>query len=256
VNETPHAAVLVDVLWLGGTGYGKGGDGVSEAFRLALAEQGGDRFHFRYVEYPGDYGLGMSYVESVAAGEDRLLKAIVASVRPVIVGGYSQGAAAAGNVAARYAARSVRAEIVGAVLIADPLRPEGATADRVLLPAPTGYGASGQRPIGGTLPVFWIANAGDPITALPGGSPLRSLADITEWMAATADPARAQDLLLKTINAAGHAQRWWSWRNWRDWGSALAYMRGYIIDGRHTTNYVTRGLCAAAATCVVNHGFE
>jgi predicted esterase len=254
---------MIDVLWLAGTGYGKGGDGVSEAFRLALLADGADRFTFRYVDYPGDYGLGMSYEESVAAGRANLVAALHAAVDPVIIGGYSQGAAVAGDIAARgpYFGTNVR----GVVLIADPLRPEGATADRVMLPAPAGYGASGMRPINNDLPVdpnnipvFWIANAGDPITALPRGNPLRSLADITDYMAATVDPVRAQDLLLKTISAvaSGRMQRWWSWSNWRDWGGALAYMRGYVLDGRHTTDYVTRGLCAAAAACVLNHSFE
>lgn len=249
--------MMLEVLWLGGTGFGNGGDGVSQDFAIALDKHSSVR-SFRYVPYPADYGQHYSYAESLVIGREALVEAIRDSSYPVIIGGYSQGAAAAGDVAADYAhGLLLDLDIRAAVLIADPLRPEGATAGGTVIGRPRGYGIAGTRRIDGTLPVYWVANEGDPITALPRGNPLRSIADLTEFMAATADPARAEALMLKIITKVSQArlQQWWSWENWRTWGGALAYAKGYLFDGRHTEDYVRLGLCETAAQAVMAHNF-
>ncbi|MBF6254448.1 hypothetical protein [Nocardia farcinica] len=91
----------------------------------------------------------------------------------------------------------------------------------------------------------------DPITALPAGNPLRSIADVTEYMTLS-DPVSAhrwgEDLLRRAVE--GRWQRWWSPANWRSWGGAIAYARGYLVDGRHTADYVLYGHAAHLARIV------
>lgn len=237
---------MIDVLWLRGTGHGAVPDGVSEEFAKFLDP---DRFRFRAVEYPADYGQVLSYAESVQIGVSNLDNAAMQSPNPVVIGGYSQGAAAAGDLAAAVAAGAhPYLDVRGVALIADPLRPAGAGMPG--LPAAAGYGISGQRLIG--MPTLWAANDGDPITALPAGNPLRTVADVSEFLAATCDPSRAADLFVTTLRAVtdGRMQRWWDVSNWRTWGGALAYLRGYLFDGRHTDDYIRRGLCAELAAAV------
>lgn len=244
--------MTVDVLWMGGTSFGNGGDGISEEFRRQLEQRAtGDCFRFSYVRYPGSYGFPWAYRESVAIGEENLLRAVTDALNPVIIGGYSQGAQVAANVATRYyQGERPDLEVLGCLLIADPWRPRGAGCP--VGPA-DGFGILGERDLPG-IPTLWAANAGDPITDLPAGNPLRTVGDISEWMAATVDPQRA-DRLYRSVQAMvsdGRLQRWWDWRNWQTWNGALRYARGYLFDGRHTTDYITKGLCAELAQAVVN----
>lgn len=242
---------MIDVLWLHGTGHGSTPDGVSETFGAALDAE---RFRFRAVEYPADYGDVLSLDESVAAGQIALAQAVDASPNLAVIGGYSQGALAAGNLAAEIAdGKHPTLEVLACALIADPLRPAGATAPGMT--TASGFGISGQRPVGKTVPTFWAANEGDPITSIPAGDPLRTVADLSQFMAATLDPVRARDLADKTWFAmvAGGFQRWWDLSNWRSWLGAVAYARGFVYDGRHTDDYIRRGLCATLADVVNEH---
>lgn len=226
---------MIDVLWLGGTGWGRGGDGISDHFAKFLDH---DRFRFRFVEYPATYGVGMSYAESLQAGKWALLNAI-RDDRPVILGGYSQGAAAAGAAAETWSRRGSSMPVLGCALIADPLRPEGAG-----MPGwgvASGYGIAGRRPIE-RVPTWWAAVEGDPITSLPAGNPLRSVADMTEFMSLD-DPVKMHQWGQKLVERAVKRQwqRWWSIENWQTWGGAVAYARGYLADHRHTDDYVLYG---------------
>lgn len=248
---------MIEILWLCGTGFGgELPDGVSEGFRCELIKCGAiGMFRFTYVQYPADYGVRLTYEESLAEGHRLLIEAITESPYPVIIGGYSQGADIAGTVAAEISAGAhPELTVLGAVLIADPWRPARTSIDTVVMGASSGFGIRGQRAIGG-MPVFWAANEGDPITALPAGNPLRSLADISEFMSATLDRERANELYTKVLTAVsnGRMQRWWSRSNWRTWGGALAYVRGYLVDGRHTDDYIRHGHCATLARVVMNH---
>ncbi|WP_280448414.1 PE-PPE domain-containing protein [Nocardia brasiliensis] len=246
---------MIDVFWLPGTGFNTGPDGISAAFGAALDPT---RFNFVPLRYPAAYGTAMSYAESVAAGRRILLDAVEASTHDAIIGGYSQGAGIAGDVAAQIWRSWPTDPVVGCALIADPLRPRGAGISA--LPIASGYGIAGERPIDGvfanrTTPVWWVAAEGDPITSLPAGNPLRSIADLTEFMC-LASPGDAHrwgaDLVDRAVR--GRWQRWWSPANVLSWGGALAYARGYlprpIGDGRHTQAYLDEGLAVGLAKAI------
>jgi hypothetical protein len=245
---------VIDILWLAGTGFGNTVDGVSDEFWRHLRDRCPDRFRFVTVTYPAAYGIRLSYGESLDQGRTALLQAIEDSPNKVIIGGYSQGAEIAGNVAAEVSGgEHPFLAVLGCVLIADPRRPTGTSADPVTMGVASGYGIRGMRLIDlWKVPTLWCANEGDAITSLPEGNPLRSIADITEFFAATLDADRANVLYTKVLNSVieGRMQRWWSWKNWRTWGGALAYTRGYIRDGRHNTDYIRNGLCDRLAGAV------
>ncbi|WP_167478657.1 alpha/beta fold hydrolase [Nocardia arthritidis] len=225
---------VFDVLIMGGT-WNSGGEGICQTFAAALDQQ---RFAPRMVAYPADYGRRVAYADSVAVGRHALLDAIGSTPNRVVLAGYSQGAAIAGEVAAQVGRGELPGlEVVACALIADPLRPEG----QCVPPDPGGYGIAGQRPIAG-VPAYWVAAEGDPITALPAGNPLRTIADLTAYFD-LADPVAAlrwgQSMLDVAIR--GQLQQWWSPANWRSWGGAVAYARGYLLDGRHTDDYIRCG---------------
>lgn len=239
--------MTVDVIWLSGTGYGAQPDGVSAAFAAALP----DGFRFVPVRYPASYIHPISYAESRKDGRSALIDAMCATEHRVVIGGYSQGAGIAGGLAAeigRGELTGLRRQLLACALIADPERPRGAGMPG--RPVASGYGISGQRFIT-DIPVWWAAVEGDPITALPAGNPLRFIADVTEYMTLS-DPVSAQrwgeDLLRRAVE--GRWQRWWSPASWRSWGGAIAYARGYLVDGRHTTDYVLYGHAAHLARIV------
>lgn len=191
----------------------------------------------RVVRYPADYGLEVSYALSVAAGEAALERAIAESEGPVVLLGYSQGAAVAGNVAARLRTVDGGGRVVGVGLISDPARHPRQY--RPLPLQPEGYGCTGQRLIderqvtayGTYLKVWQLAAQGDPICCLPEGNPLRSIADLTDRMALGDFGGWWRDVVEDFKRR--RLQRWWSWRNWRTWAGAIAFARGMILDGRH-----------------------
>lgn len=237
---------MIDVLILGGTGFPRG-DGISRAFADAL-----DPSHFnpRIVEYAAAYGgLDIPYAQSRLTGRRALLEAM--NGRPTVLAGYSQGAGIAGNLAneiATYMPGAIADNVVGCALIADPSRPAGAGMPH-RPPAP-GYGVAGPRHVR-DIPTWWAAAEGDPITALPAGNALRSIADLSEWysLAGPDEIARWGADLVEKCRASTY-QRWWSLDNWRTWAGAMAFARGYLWDGRHTTDYLTQGHVQALADTV------
>ncbi len=240
---------MIDVLILPGTGYGRTGDGISQAFADALDPA---RFSPLIVSYPAEYGTPRSYAESRRLGRQALADQIAARSRPFVLAGYSQGAGIAGDLArdiADHLSGSIVDRIVGCALIADPYRPAGAGMPH-RPPAP-GYGIAGQRTPIHLAPTWWAAADGDPITALPAGNPLRTIADVSEWwsLAGPAEAARwGEDLVDKCRRGAW--QRWWSVENWRTWNGAMAYARGYLFDGRHTDDYLRHGHVQALADTI------
>lgn len=229
-----------------GTGFPHGGDGVCEAFLNALDPS---RFTARVVSYAAGYGFP-AYASSVAAGRAALIEAIRATSNPAVIGGFSQGAEVAGNVAAEIGRGGLPGlEVVGCALLADPSRPEGAG-----MPgrAPvSGYGISGQRRVD-RIPTWWAAAVGDPITSLGAGSPLRSIADLTEFYS-IASPQEAlawgQDLLDRARR--GRWQQWWNPANWRTWGGAARDAYNYLpVGGRHGAAYVLEGYCRDLAAVI------
>lgn len=236
---------MIDVLMLPGTGHPRGGDGVTEAFMNALDPK---RFRPRIVPYPATFGgLNMPYRQSVAIGRQALITAISECHNDVIIGGYSQGAGIAHEVTLLASDGLVDGPaVIASALIADPYRPAGAGIPGYTVAS--GYGIDAMHPSVGNkmhvsrIPTLWAAAEGDPITALPAGNPLRSIADLTEWWSISDPVAVArwgEDLIEKC--RTGALQRWWSIENWRSWSGAMAYARGYLWDGRHTHDYIRNG---------------
>lgn len=237
---------MIDVLILPGTGSPRG-DAITTTFANALDRR---RFAPSIVTYPATYGgIALPYAESRALGRQALIDAIRRTANPAIIAGYSQGAGIAGDLAAEIGAGvHPDLEVYACALVADPVRPQGAGMPH--RPFAPGYGIAGAREITG-LPTWWAAAAGDPITALPAGNPLRSIADLSEWWS-LANPIAAarwgQSLLDKC--RANAFQRWWSIENWRTWNGAAAYARGYLLDGRHGAAYITEGHVQALADTI------
>ncbi|SNY87588.1 Alpha/beta hydrolase family protein [Nocardia amikacinitolerans] len=220
----------VDVLIMGGT-WNPNGDGVTAAFAAGLDL---DHFRPRVVPYPADYGRSVPYADSVEAGRKALITAMKSSPHPVVLAGYSQGAAIAGDVAASVGGS---ARVVACALIADPLRPAG----ECIGADPGGYGIAGQRQVP-NVPVYWTAAPGDPITALPEGNPLRSIADLSAYFSLSSPHAAMRwGRSLIDVAAQRQLQRWWSPQHWRSWSGAVAFARGYLVDGRHTEDYIRGG---------------
>ncbi|WP_329405480.1 PE-PPE domain-containing protein [Nocardia vinacea] len=234
---------MIDVLILGGTGFPHG-EGISETFARRLDPS---RFRYRYVDYPAQYGNPIPYDESVAIGTSALLWAIQEAANPVLLAGYSQGAGIAAQVAEQVGAgQHPDLEVVGAALIACPWRPPGPA----VLGDPGGYGISGALEIQG-MPVWYAAAVRDPITALPRGSMLRSVADLTGYWSAT-DPTKAVQWAESMAAAVREhrLQEWWSpFTLWDSFG-ALRQVSAYAAEGRHTDAYITEGHCAALADAV------
>lgn len=229
--------VMLDLLWLDGTWSKPGARSlVSEALRDKL--NGGVRF--RYVDYPAEFseatGRGdMSFGDSVAAGMRALSDAVAASPNIVVVGGYSQGAAAAVGYAREILPRSPSHEVLAVAALGNPHQP-------------VHFGRSG---IAGALsvprPLLSLYAPGDPIADLALGSPLRSIADVSEWMSLRS-PEDAQtwarDLIEKAIDAK--VQAWWMPWRWRDVNGAVAAANAYFGTA-HTLDYITGGHVARLA---------
>lgn len=194
-----------------------------------------DRFQGIVLNYPADYGIEMNYAMSVAAGEAELEFVLKQITGPVVILGYSQGAAVAGNVATRL--RSIDADVRAVGLISDPARHPDQYAP--LLIRPEGYGCTGARWIddkqitrhGDYIHIWSLAAQGDPICCLPAGNPMRSIADLTDRMALGDFGGWLFDIIDDFRRR--RLQRWWNWRHWRTWSGFIAFAKGMMLDGRH-----------------------
>lgn len=226
----------VTVFCLGGTSETFDGDTRTEpSGMLGEAKRRLDsRFRAVWVPYPAVYGRGMSYDESVRRGLDALLSRIRAlDGKPFAMWGYSQGCDVV-RAAATYLGLEPGPDLRGVGMLADPGRhPDqwGGMARK-----PEGYGIRGAFKLSDVdYPVWSLSAQGDPISSLPAGNPLRLIADLTDMMGLTTSSQRLawfSDMVGKIT--AGQLQPWWTADHWRDWGGALAFARGYVIDGRHT----------------------
>lgn len=232
---------MIDVIIMGGT-WNANGDPVTETFAKALDHR---RFRHYYVPYPAAYGTPMSFRSSVSFGKFALVQAIRDSPNPVIVAGYSQGAAVAAEVAAdieHYPDLDVRA----AALIACPSRPRGMCVGA----DPGGYGVVGEQAIT-TMPVLHAAAFRDPICALPEGSMLRSLADMSAYMSISSPHDFVQwGSSIVDLAVRQRFQRWWAPQNWRDTADVIGQANAYLTEGRHTSAYITEGLSIELAEAV------
>lgn len=209
---------------------------------LAGAKLDPERFIVKMVPYPAEYGRPNSYAVSRGWGIDKLVKMSQAEPGPVIWWGYSQGAAIVGEAARQYAYMpNAGVDLRGVGVVADPWRapdqPSGVDDNY----RHKGYGIAGGRylPEGAGFPTWSITAASDPICDLPSGNPLRTIADATEFLSTSNPRAWIEDLLVKAKKQ--QYQQWWNLRNIASWGGALAYLKGYLLDGRHTIAYIREG---------------
>ena len=147
---------MITVLCVGGTGESYAGDTRTEVPKGSMlsyitAQLPADRFTAKWVGYPADYGLKLAFADSVLAGEEALLAAILAADGPVVLLGYSQGAAIAGNVAAQLKEWAHVTDVRGVGLIADPYRSRDQYQPHPYIPE--GFGICGERFIDADFPV-------------------------------------------------------------------------------------------------------
>lgn len=239
----------ITVLALPGTGHPTGGDGITEDF---LSRLDSSRYETEIVGYPASgFGLGEPYVSSVQAGGTALLMRAQTIPNRFILAGYSQGAVAAGDLAAELPP-DLAARCAGVALIADGRRPAGWITSTPSYPLCPGYGVIGERVIPAVqFPVAWASAPGDPICALPAGNPFRTVADVIDWFAISS-PAEVIRWGAKTLDqiTQRQMQRWWMFDRRRDWGGAAAFARGFLFDGRHTLDYVRYGHTRALAETI------
>ncbi|EOM78040.1 hypothetical protein DW322_11155 [Rhodococcus rhodnii] len=128
------------------------------------------------LESPQSYGpvpgpRGVSFDQSLRVLDSSIELKLVVSRVPVVLMGYSAGAAGIGDTVARLVReRSTLVDRIAAVvLVADPRRPSGDG-----LP---GHGVAGNRPIpGAPFPVIWVSDPRDPICCCTSEA-LRTVAD-------------------------------------------------------------------------------
>ncbi|MFI2216549.1 hypothetical protein ACH47B_06655 [Rhodococcus sp. NPDC019627] len=228
----------IAVFCLGGTSETfEGDERTVPAFMLSNAARLLDSTRFRgeWVPYPAVYGTSMPYNESVRRGLNALLERIrLLDGAPFVMWGYSQGCDVVRAAAMYLRLESINPNCRGVGMLADPGRDPNQFEGMAV--KPEGYGIRGGWRVDDThFPVWSLSAQGDPISSLPGGNPLRSIADLTATMGVSTQSQRLEwfgDVVEKIT--AGQMQPWWSLERWRDWAGALAFARGYAIDGRHT----------------------
>lgn len=245
------------VLALPGT-WNPTGDDITLDF---LSHFDSSRYETKVVQYPATFGgTDPAFALSRAAGRQALIDAIAAlpADTPIVLAGYSQGAVIAGDLAAEYGREKAEGtpipNIVAVALIADGFRPPGVgvTPPGESRGLSEGYGIGGARPIPYLgVPIVWASAWGDPICSLPAGSPLRTVADLSEWYSLSSLDAMLRwgaDMLDKVFQ--GRLQEWWNpWKR-EGWMGALAFARGYLFDGRHTNAYILEDYTRTAAAKV------
>lgn len=199
-----------------------------------------DPTRFRVIEVPwtASYGpvplpLGPAFDDSLRTGRELLLRMIDEDPIPVLLLGYSGGAALAGNVAAEVARGDhPRLEVVGSALISDPFMPHWEA------PVENTWGIAGSRDIMSAFATWWVSDPADAICCCPSNSPLRTIADQTRAFSLS-------NLLGWGVDLVGRLKRqeWQQvaidWRN-RDevhaiYRQAAHDLDGYLRRGDHTS---------------------
>lgn len=186
--EDMGATLKFTVLVVGGTGESFDGDTRTEVTGLlrAVTDRLDDRFESRWVGYPASYGPapahdGVSYVESVSAGVTNLARAIAAAERPVMLIGYSQGAAVIRTLLAHPASLRFAGAIAAVGFVADPNQPPG------VIDGCNGWGVAGPgADLPDDLPAYWVGAPSDMICNASDDSLIRDIADLTDSLSLTA----------------------------------------------------------------------
>lgn len=224
---------MIHVLMVDGTWAPHGGSAPAEALRRALDPK---LCKFDYVNYPATYGPATgigdpSYAESVRIGMRQLRDAVRATDLPVVVAAYSQGAAAAVRFARDILPAAHDLDVRAVATMGDPhqVRHQGRS------------GIAG--PLSTPRPRLSVYAPGDPIADLPDGCPLRSIADLTEWMSLQSMQAGEEwaIALWDRIIAERDLQAWWRRAQLRDLSNAGMYAINYMTGENHMRHYVSGG---------------
>ncbi|WP_433205058.1 hypothetical protein ACQP1G_17265 [Nocardia sp. CA-107356] len=214
---------MIDVLILGAS-WAPENHPVTNAFAEALDPV---QFSPRMVLYSG---IRAEAERALASEIDRCDKSVV-------VAGYAQGAAFAGDFVARSGAGTYRGKkIIACALIADPLRPRGCSIGR----DPGGYGILGQRVIHGTQ-AYWAAAPADLTTALPAHSSLRAIPEVCEYLGISTEGEMVR-WGRNVIDASIREQlRGYPLRVWRGRNPELTRGVGYLFAKSHSDDYLKHG---------------
>lgn len=143
----------------------------------------------RWIGYPAQYAGTMDYEASIGAAIVKAMPIILAQINQgnmVVLLGYSQGAVVARRILAQFGqgvygpADSFRNKVIGAALVADPVRPPGKNLGNFVAP---GSGVAGSEPIWDKAFLLELANPKDIICSAPYNSLIRTFADFTGFFA-------------------------------------------------------------------------
>ncbi|WP_336791649.1 PE-PPE domain-containing protein [Gordonia malaquae] len=172
----------ITVFAVGGTGESYPADNRTHVTGMlaAVTDQLDSRFVSRWVPYPASYGPtagrhGIAYVDSVACGVASLAASIRDTDGPIMLIGYSQGAAVIRTFLAHPASSNLVAKVTAVGFVADPHQPRGA------VDGCTGWGVAGPgAPLPGDVPACWVGVADDVICNATDDSLIRDIADLTD----------------------------------------------------------------------------
>ncbi|MFW0796408.1 PE-PPE domain-containing protein [Gordonia sp. CPCC 205515] len=202
----------VTVLVVGGTGESFAGDDRTTVTGMlaAVTDCLDDRFAARWVGYPASYGPtpqldGVSYRQSLTVGERHLRDALRATIGPVMLIGYSQGAVVIRAVLHDLwrSGDPMLRRVLAAGFVADPHQPPG------VVDGCDGWGVAGPGPdLPPGLATYWVGAADDVICNAGADSLVRDIADLTASMALQRPREWAQQLwTLVRHNAFQNASR-------------------------------------------------
>lgn len=173
--------------------------------------------------------VGSSFDRSLTLGQHLLVEMIDdAGPDPIVLLGYSGGAALAGHVAAELG-RDLSEKVAAVGLLSDPFQPRGVSEH--------GFGIAGHRPLDHPG-IVWSYSDADPICVTPELSPLRTIADQTAAMA-LGDPAAWGTDLIDRLKRGRWQPSAWQWDDVlgsiRRYGEAIDAAGRYLT--RHTADY-------------------
>ncbi|MGW4241908.1 hypothetical protein [Nocardia sp. NPDC004722] len=213
---------MIDVLIMGAR-WASNHHAVTRSFADALDRA---RFNPRILACSG----GRSVVKRA------LVREVNRSTRPLILAGYAQGAAAAGDVAAEMG--GTEPSILACALISDPFRPRGPVVGTDF----GGHGILGERPIV-EVPAYWAAARGDLTTSLATESSLRLVPELFEYFDLSTEEA-VIDWRSRLMDAAIREQLMpyrMARRFWRSRSVELSRASANLLLGPHEKDYVRHG---------------
>ena len=248
------------VLAVGGTGESWPGDTRTDVVGMTAyitGELDPAVFDSRWVGYDSTYGplpyvQGVSYTESVARGLHALIQAIElhSDGRPVILIGYSQGAAVVSTLLDLCAGAgpsypgeptgipAAADRILAAALVANPQRKPGTGPTNGITVKGYGITYDPAKPTPDRIvPVAEIASPNDAIASADPDSMLRSIAKVTDFMSFVDLHAWGVDLYneAKAIDWKAEATSWLDWPRQYDRAKRAALEAFGYLTGRHTS---------------------